>query len=240
MKRLLVRWYRNRHLRSLVLKVVRRLEGGEMHSQTLREIWRVYWGVDVGLYSDGACFSPWVIDPWTTIGRYTSIAHGVRILNHNHPLSFRGTHGVFFNPDLGFCDRWLVGFTPLEIGSDVWIGAGATVLPEVRSIGHGAVIGAGAVVTRDVPPYAVVLGNPARVVKYRFSPEVIEQLLAEKWWEKSLEELAAEGIQRFQTPLEGGDGWQAALGRPPIGRMYTKYVVSEADEGPGSAGTPSS
>jgi carbonic anhydrase/acetyltransferase-like protein (isoleucine patch superfamily) len=237
-KGLLVRAYRFRRLRGLVLKVVRRLEGGQDRSPTIRRIWREYWGVDIGRYTDGGCFEEWMVDPWTTIGRYCSIAEGVRILNHNHPLNLRSSSGLFFNPALGLCDRWLVGFTPLEIGNDVWIGAKATIMPEVRSIGHGAVVGAGAIVTKDVPPYAVVLGNPARVVKYRFPPEVIAELLEEKWWEKDLEELVAEGIERFQVPLDGKGGMLAVAGEHPTGWIYTRDVPREVRDGagPGASG----
>jgi len=203
--RLLVRLYAIGRLRGLVLRAARRLEGGEFRSTTLRDIFAKYWGVEVGLYTHGGCFEPWMVDPKTTIGRYCSIARGVRIVNHNHPLSFRGTSGLFFNPAFGLCDRWLVNHNPLEVGNDVWIGANAVIMPEVNRIGDGAVIGAGAVVNRDVPPYAVVLGNPARVVKFRFPEEVIAQLLKEKWWEKDLDELAEE-IGKFQTPLDGAAG----------------------------------
>jgi acetyltransferase-like isoleucine patch superfamily enzyme len=199
--RLLVRLYAAKRLRPLVLKVARRLEGGEFRSTTLREIFRRYWGVDIGLYTHGACFEPWVVDRYTTIGRYSSIAHGARILNHNHPIGLKGTSGLFFNPALGLCEDWLTPFNPLSIGNDVWIGANAVILPEVNSVGDGAVIGAGAVVSRDVPPYAVVLGNPGRVVKYRFPPEVVARLLEEKWWEQDLPEVASR-IREFQTPLE--------------------------------------
>jgi virginiamycin A acetyltransferase len=218
--RMLVRLYAARRLRGLVLRAARRLEGGEFRSSTLREIFAKYWGVEVGLYTHGGCFEPWMVDPNTKIGRYCSIAHGVRIVNHNHPLSFKGTSGLFFNPAWGLCDRWLVDQQSLEVGNDVWIGANAVILPEVNSIGDGAVIGAGAVVNRDVPPYAVVLGNPARVVKFRFPEDVIARLLKEKWWEKDLDELA-ERIGEFQTPLDGaaGDGQQVptALGPPMSG-----------------------
>jgi virginiamycin A acetyltransferase len=200
--RLLVRLYAVKRLRGLVPRVARRLEGGEFRSTTLREIFARYWGVEVGLYTHGGCFQTGMVDAKTKIGRYSSIAYGVRIVNHNHPLSFKGTSGLFFNPDVGMCDRWLVEHHPLEIGNDVWIGVNAVILPEVSRIGDGAVIGAGAVVNRDVPPYAVVLGNPARVVKYRFSEEVIARLLGEKWWEKDLAELT-ESIEEFQVPLDG-------------------------------------
>jgi virginiamycin A acetyltransferase len=211
--RLLVKLYAVRRLRGPVLRAARRLEGGELRSTTLREIFAGYWGVEVGLYTHGGCFEPWMVDPKTKIGRYCSIAGGVRIINHNHPLSFKGTSGLFFNPALGLCDRWLVDHNPLEIGNDVWIGANAVIMPEVSSIGDGAVIGAGAVVHRDVPPYAVVLGNPARVVKYRFSEDVIARLLEEKWWEKDLHEIAGR-IAEFQVQLDGavGGGQLAAAG----------------------------
>lgn len=199
--RLLVRMYGVRRLRGLALRVARRFEGGEFRSTTLREIFKEYWGVEVGLYTHGGCFEPWMIDRETKIGRYSSIARGVWVVNHNHPLSFKGTSGLFFNPALGLCDRWLVDHNPLEIGNDVWIGVNAVIMPEVNRIGDGAVVGAGAVVSRDVPPYAVVLGNPARVVKYRFSEEVIARLLEEKWWEKDPAELAGR-IAEFQVPLE--------------------------------------
>jgi acetyltransferase-like isoleucine patch superfamily enzyme len=88
---------------------------------------------------------------------------------------------------------------PLRIGSDVWIGVGAKVLGGV-TIGHGAVVGAGAVVVTDVPPYAVVLGNPATVLRYRFSPAVIEQLLRIAWWEWP-DEIIAERASWFTKPI---------------------------------------
>ncbi len=64
-----------------------------------------------------------------------------------------------------------------------------------------AVIGAGAIVNQDVPPYAIMVGNPARVVRYRFSPEIIRQLEDSRWWEKSIEEHLPE-FDSFQNPLE--------------------------------------
>jgi acetyltransferase-like isoleucine patch superfamily enzyme len=88
---------------------------------------------------------------------------------------------------------------PLVIGSDVWIGVGAKVLGGV-TIGHGAVVSAGAVVLSDVPPYAVVMGNPAKVVRYRFSQPVIAQLLAIRWWEWPDEVIAARS-EWFTRPI---------------------------------------
>ncbi len=201
LRRTLVRLYAVPRLRGPVLWTLRRVEASELTSPTLREIFARYWGVEIGMYTHGGCFTPWAVDPQTTIGRYCSIAHGARLITLNHPLSFKGTSGLFFNPELRLTDRWLVEANPLEVGNDVWIGANAVVMPEVNRIGDGAVIGAGAVVSKDVPPYAVVLGNPGRVVKYRFDEETIARLLEERWWDNDLADLEGR-IGEFQQPLQ--------------------------------------
>ena len=80
----------------------------------------------------------------------------------------------------------------LTIGSDVWIGAYAFInCSKVTSIGDGAIIGSGAVVLENVPPYAVVVGVPAKIKRYRYSPEIVETLLRVKWWEWSIDEINA-------------------------------------------------
>ncbi|GAO45225.1 DapH/DapD/GlmU-related protein [Flavihumibacter petaseus] len=88
----------------------------------------------------------------------------------------------------------------VRIGNDVFIGANVTVLDGV-TIGDGAVIGAGAVVTRDVPPYGVAVGVPAKVIRYRFEPEKIEQLLQIKWWNQSLDEL--KNVEKMFWDVDG-------------------------------------
>jgi acetyltransferase-like isoleucine patch superfamily enzyme len=184
--------------RTFIRKLVTRLERGEIHSRTLRRIFCDYHQVVIGLYTHGGCFVPGAIDNHTIIGRYCSIAHGVRTMNRNHPMEFKSTHAFFFNPELGRCREDRIAFTPLEVGNDVWIGAQAIIMPHVRQIGHGAVVAAGAVVNKDVPPYAVVVGNPARVVRFRFPKPVIEQLLASHWWEKPIDQL---DIEEFSRPF---------------------------------------
>ena len=153
------------------------------------------------MYSHGGCFDIGMIDPQTTIGRYCSIAKGVRIINHNHPIGFKSTNSLFFNPIFGFTSEWLVKFNPIEIGNDVWIGANSVIMPEVNKIGDGAIIGAGAVVNKDIPPYAIVLGNPGRIIKYRFSEIIIKKLLEEKWWLNDLEEIMPV-LSDFQKSIE--------------------------------------
>ena len=188
-------------LRDVIRRRVTALEGGEMFSQTVRRIFKEYFDVEIGLYTHGGCFEPGQFDRYTTVGRYCSIARDVRVFNRDHPTAFKSTHAFFFNPKLGFCREEKVQYAPLRIGHDVWIGAGAKILPSVREIGTGAVIGAQSVVTRNVPPYGVVTGFPARLVRFRFSGEVIEELLASRWWEQDIEEIVP-CIDEFAGPYE--------------------------------------
>lgn len=199
MKEILVRLYRFRRLRRPVRTLLDRCEGGELYSVTLREIFRRYHQVDIGLYTHGGCFVPGQVDKHTVIGRYSSIARHVRIMNRNHPIDFKSSHAFFFNPELGCCENEVVPYIPLEIGNDVWVGHGAMILPHVKHIADGAVIAAGSVVNKDIPPYAVVVGNPARIVRYRFPNKVIEELLESRWWEKDIEELKS-CLHEFNSP----------------------------------------
>lgn len=189
-----------RTTRAAAIRLALQTEGGEFRSTTLREIFRRYHRVDVGMYSHGGCFVPHQFGPNTTIGRYSSIARTAFAATLNHPMDRKSMHGYFFNPNLGYADEERE-YDPLRIGNDVWLGHNSIIQPGVSSIGDGAVIGAGAVVAKDVPPYAVVVGNPGRVVRLRFSPETIEKLLAEKWWDKEIDEL---DITAFTRP------WQEA------------------------------
>lgn len=89
----------------------------------------------------------------------------------------------------------------IVIGNDVWIGYGANVLSGVQ-IGDGAIIGARALVSKDVPPYAIVGGNPAKLLKYRFSPEIISQFLTIKWWDWDTDKLSQAIPLLLQDDLE--------------------------------------
>jgi acetyltransferase-like isoleucine patch superfamily enzyme len=89
------------------------------------------------------------------------------------------------------------GKGPITVGNDVWFGARCTILSGV-TIGNGAVIGAGAIVTRNIPGYAIAVGNPARVLRYRFSPGVIERLQTLEWWNWS-DDLIRERIELLMT-----------------------------------------
>jgi len=187
--------------REFILSVVKKLERGDLYSPTLRKIFSAYHDVHIGMYSMGGCFLIRHFDRHTTIGRYCSIATTAFAMNRNHPVEHKSTHAFFYHPALKYVTEDLIAYVPLTIGNDVWIGHNVTIMPGVKSIGDGAVIGAGAVLSKDVPPYAIVLGNPGRVVRYRFSSATIEKLMAEKWWDKSIDELLPH-FDEYRKPYE--------------------------------------
>lgn len=196
---------RRRRLRNFVLDMVTKLEGGEMLSPTLRRIFLEYHHVEIGMYSYGSCFVPMSIGTHTKIGRYCSFAAGALRFNGNHPMKFRSMHPYFYSPAYGYVQEELIPRSELVIGNDVWVGQNAIILPRVKKIGDGAVIGAGAVVTKDVPDFAVVSGNPAKVIKYRFSKETQGEIKASKWWDKDIKELQKD-FDEFTRPLENEEG----------------------------------
>lgn len=128
-----------------------------------------------------------------TVGRFCSIAANARIGLGRHPLNYLSTHSIFYKKN-SLKNDWVspINFSPLPvvIGHDVWIGINCIIVDGVK-IGNGAVIGAGAVVTKDIPPYAIAVGVPARVVKYRFTPDVIDRLQDIKWWNWSDDEISS-------------------------------------------------
>ncbi len=139
----------------------------------------------------GTLVSPNVVLKNCDIGKYCSIASNSYITAHcDHDIKRVSAYSDFYwNKLLGTTRE--VKTSPLRtvVGNDVWIGCNAVVLGGV-TIGDGAVIGAGSVVTKDVLPYSVVVGNPAREIKKRFPEEIIEQLLEIKWWEFDKKTLA--------------------------------------------------
>jgi phosphonate metabolism protein (transferase hexapeptide repeat family) len=133
---------------------------------------------------------------YTTIGKFCSIAANSRINALEHPLERLTTHKVSYRPneyfrylgvDAEFRQRRQA--KAVTIGHDVWIGHGAVVMPSV-TIGNGAVIGANAVVTRDVGAYEIVAGVPARTLRMRFPPEISARIESLAWWNWPVAKLA--------------------------------------------------
>jgi acetyltransferase-like isoleucine patch superfamily enzyme len=173
-----------------VIAKISRLEGGEFFSATARELMDREHGVHIGAYSYGSCFVPGAVPSGVRVERYVSIARNVRVTLLNKPMDRVAMHPFFYDREFnGGLDSGIAYSVPLSIEHDAWIGDSALILPGCRRIGLGAVVGAGAVVTRDVPDFAVVAGNPARLLRYRFPEEVQDSIRSSRWWERSLEEL---------------------------------------------------
>ena len=151
---------------------------------------------------------------YTDIGKFCAIAANARINALNHPLERVSQHKITYRPNEYFVGSKIdKGFRELRqnkrvvIGHDVWIGHGAIILPGI-SIGHGAVIAAGAVVTKNVEPYAVVAGVPAKRIKWRFDRRTRETLIALAWWDWEHDKLAtAVEDMRVMTVLDFISKW---------------------------------
>lgn len=154
----------------------------------VRGEFRRKYNIDVGLYSYG-CFDRWRIPGPLRIGRYCSFSKTCRVVDANHDLHALTTHPLVYEARFGVVERDTIHAETLVIEDDVWIGHHAIILPGCKFIGRGAVIGAGSIVTRDVPAYSVVAGVPARVMRMRFEPETIAAIEASRWWEMDLDAL---------------------------------------------------
>jgi acetyltransferase-like isoleucine patch superfamily enzyme len=129
-----------------------------------------------------------------SIGKFCSIAPNVNIITGGiHPINNVSLFPFRIKWTLkgAFKDGIPSTNGPVIIGHDVWISTGVTILSGIN-IGHGAVIAAGALVTKDVPPFAVVGGNPAKIIRYRFSDEHIASLLRIAWWDWKKDKIATE------------------------------------------------
>lgn len=129
---------------------------------------------------------------FVSVGKFTSIAKFTTIGVAAHPLNRISTNLIFYQNNI-IRNDWIkpIDFIPHKktiIGNDVWIGE-QSFIPGGITIGNGAVIAARSVVTKDIPPYAVVAGVPAKIIKYRFDEETIKLLESSEWWNLSDEEI---------------------------------------------------
>jgi len=141
-----------------------------------------------------------------SIGRYCSIAPDVKIGDGNHPTDWLSTHPFQWGatplvPKRDDYPKFSKPNSSITIGNDVWIGTNVVITPNVN-IGDGAIIAAGAVVVKDVPPFAIVGGIPAKVIRYRFSNDIIERITAVKWWKYTPDSM--HGVS-FDEPLRAID-----------------------------------
>ena len=166
------------------------VKNSSVHNQSKLEAGTTFYNSKIGKYSYCG-YDCEIIN--TTIGKFTSIANNVVIGGARHPLEWVSMSPVFYagrdSVKKKFEKFELDDIPFTEIGSDVWIGRGVIILSG-RKIGDGAVIGAGSVVTKDVPDFAIVAGNPAKILKYRFDKSVILELQKIAWWDFSDDKLS--------------------------------------------------
>lgn len=163
--------------------------------------------IEIGRYTYGGPKLHWKKGDFNhslKIGSFCSIADDVSI--------FVGTHGrhsidhlssfplnmIYGKPSKRIPSRYEVGNLSVSIGNDVWIGRGATIMAGI-SIGNGAVVASRAVVTKDVAPFSIVGGIPAKLIRYRFSHDIIEKIQALRWWDWS-DDLIKKNLDLFNTP----------------------------------------
>jgi acetyltransferase-like isoleucine patch superfamily enzyme len=157
------------------------------------------------LYSFGSfSFSRSPLAPFVKVGRYCSIGARLSILGIDHPKSRFTTSSITYDRQAVFCAQFFVDNPELtnfqtnnnepkntlgvDIGNDVWIGEDVTIARGVK-VGDGAILAAKSMITKDVPPYAIMGGIPAKPIKYRFTPTQIDRLVALQWWNYDLKEL---------------------------------------------------
>ncbi len=180
------------------------------------------------------------------LGRYCSIAPGVKVVGNSHPQQWVssspfsygswGVHSHIFAAvkDAGIekynARSFTTGAALPILENDVWVGQDVLFQRGVR-IGTGAVVAAGSIVTKDVPPYAIVGGVPAKVIKYRFDEDTIEKLLNSRWWEfnftdfthlditdpasfsDGIEDMRSKGVATYSPPVLTGEQILTAAGR---------------------------
>jgi virginiamycin A acetyltransferase len=202
------------HLKLLVLRL--RNPGRHIYSSriatdaTLGKECRVGCDVQIGAgvaLGDYSYISDGTVVGSGTIGNFCSIGYFTTIGLEEHPTDFVSTSPFVYGTRnvLGIPSVWNDFPHPPVLEHDVWVGSNVTIVQGVR-IGTGAIVAAGAVVTKDVPPYAIVGGVPARVIRYRFSEEKIGALLASRWWELPPAELA-----RRSELFTSGNAWPEHL-----------------------------
>ncbi len=140
---------------------------------------------------------------YAEIGKFVSIAAMTRINAPNHPYERASQHHFTYRPEkYGFSDQPEQSFfkwrklQKVVIGNDVWIGHGSVILPGVK-IGNGAIVGSLSVVTKDIPPYSIAVGNPARVIRNRFPKDIANAIEKTQWWNWPLE-LIKERLEDFK------------------------------------------
>lgn len=167
------------------------------------------WKADRGTYFDrNVNIISWSDDFKINVGKYCSIGRDCNFFLHaNHRVDWITTSSQLWGPVTPeIADMHMKMGHPtckgdIIIENDVWVGAKSTIMSGVK-ISNGAVVGAGSTVTKDVPPFAIVAGNPAKIVKFRFTPEQIESLLKISWWDWTEDRIRNEAMTLWSDNID--------------------------------------
>lgn len=165
--------------------------------------------LDRGTYYDRTInIITWSDEYYVNIGKYTSIGRDCNFFLHsNHRPDWVTTSSQLWGPVTNEIAElhMKIGHPSckgdINIGNDVWIGAKSTIMSGVK-IGDGSIIGAGTTVTKDVPPYSIVVGNPGKIVKYRFDENQIEKLLKISWWDWTEDRIKTEAMNMWSDKID--------------------------------------
>lgn len=183
---------RFRLLRIVAIRLCNAIETDYLPSDLRIKILKRFYDVEIGKYSYGPIMKPGLLPRGTKLGRYCSIGAELLVIRRSHPDDRPSLHPFFYLSTLGYVSRDTIPINednPLTIGNDVWIGARVIILHSCKKIGNGAIVGAGAVLTRDVAPYSIVGGVPAKLIRMRFDEHLIEMSEKSAWWEQDIDEL---------------------------------------------------
>ena len=165
--------------------------------------------LDRGTYYDRTInIITWSEEYQINVGKYTSIGRDCDFFLHsNHRPDWTTTSSQLWGPVTNeIAELHMKMGHPsckgnIDIGNDVWIGAKSTIMSGVK-IGDGAVIGARTMVTKDVPPYSIVVGNPGRIIKYRFNEDQVQKLLKIKWWDWTEDRIKTEATDMWSDKID--------------------------------------
>ncbi|BBK36726.1 hypothetical protein STAQ_18040 [Allostella sp. ATCC 35155] len=204
------------------------------------------WGADVAIGAF-SYVTPGTVLPGVRIGRFCSVATGVAVMGADHPLDRVTTSTWTYGHQLSAVVHEDFGVRPIQdrrlpelrwpvIGDDCWIGEGAVLRPGI-TLATGCVVGARAVVTRDVPAFAIVAGNPARVIRRRFDDATCEALLGSRWWRMPPDRLAALPMHDIALTLQAlSELGDAAPDWQPEPRELGRLIDGPRDQDAGEAG----
>lgn len=201
-------------MRRQVLGLIARLEGGETVSLTARRLLWEQHGVSVGLHSYGSLLVPGMAAAGTSVGRYVSIGPNVRTFTTNHPMDTVSMHPYWYQSPMSKMTLQVDGAPKrtCRIESEAWVGANAVILAGCERIGIGAVIAAGAVVTRSVPDFAIFAGVPAKQIGIRLSESLRARALDLEPWNEEPDVAA-----RLYAELALSNGEEDSHGKPGDG-----------------------